>query len=144
MAFRSAKLIVLPCCAVVALLVSFIGAQASSCLPSAAAVKREYPGTWPSWTLRHHSPDGSKCWHPGTQASAHGHRFRIVHPQYPIAAPKHIAASIEGGPNRSLSTAPDETSGTGWNPQDRADAASVPMPVPERSSFAERFAAVFE
>jgi len=69
-----------------------------------------------------------------------------VHPQYPIAAPKHIAASIEGGPNRSLSTAPDETSGTGWNPQDRADAASVPMPlsVPERSSFAERFAAVFE
>jgi hypothetical protein len=63
-----------------------------------------------------------------------------VHPQNQIAAPKHVAASMESGPNRSLSTAPNETSGTGWNLQDRADAASVP----ERSSFAERFAAVFE
>jgi hypothetical protein len=38
--------------------------QASTCLPSASAVRQDHPGAWPSWTLRALGHEGAKCWHP--------------------------------------------------------------------------------
>jgi hypothetical protein len=143
MALRSAKLIWILCCTLAVLFTSLAGAQASSCLPSAAAVKSAYPGAWPHWTLRPHSRDGVKCWHPGTQAAAHRHQFKVVRHKTPIGAPKPITASIDNLLNWSPPAAPAETSGAGWSLQARAvtfDATSVPA----QNSFTERFAAVFE
>jgi hypothetical protein len=39
----------------------------SSCLPSASAVLQNYPGGWPSWTLRAPGHEGIKCWYAATR-----------------------------------------------------------------------------
>jgi hypothetical protein len=44
--------------------------QTSTCLPSASAVRQDYPGAWPSWTLRALGHEGTKCWYAGTRATA--------------------------------------------------------------------------
>jgi hypothetical protein len=149
MALRPTKLIWLVCCTLIVLLSSLAGvqassgAQASSCLSSAAAVKSAYPGAWPHWKLRAHNRDGAKCWHPGTHAAANRYQLRMVHHQNPTAPPKPAMASVDSPLNWSPSTAPSETSGTGWTPQ--APAVTVDAtPVPGQSSFAERFSPVFE
>jgi hypothetical protein len=54
--------------------------QASTCFPSASAVRQDHPGAWPSWTLRALGHEGTKCWHPTNNAaarnSASGHPAR--------------------------------------------------------------------
>jgi hypothetical protein len=47
--------------------------HASTCLPSASAVRQDHPGAWPSWTLRALGHEGAKCWYAGTRATAHNH-----------------------------------------------------------------------
>ena len=143
MALRLIKLIWLQCCTLLVLFALLAGAHASSCLPSAAAVKSAYPGTWPQWKLRAHNRDGAKCWHPGTHAAAHRDQFRTVNHRDPPAPAKPAMASVDRPPNWSPPTAASETSGTGWTLQAPAVAVDT-APVPGQSSFAERFSPVFE
>jgi hypothetical protein len=47
--------------------------DASQCLDSAASVREEFPGAWPSWTMRMAGHKGAKCWYPATRESRHRH-----------------------------------------------------------------------
>jgi hypothetical protein len=54
---------------------SFVGGRdASSCFPSASAVRESIPGAWPSWTLRAPGHEGTRCWYASTRGAAHEHR----------------------------------------------------------------------
>ena len=46
---------------------------ASICFPSASAVRQNYPGRWPSWTLRAPGHEGTRCWYAARRAAAHDH-----------------------------------------------------------------------
>ncbi len=46
----------------------------STCLPSASAVRQNYPGAWPSWTLRAPGHENTRCWYPATRTTAR-HRY---------------------------------------------------------------------
>jgi hypothetical protein len=48
--------------------------DASTCLPSASAVRENHPGAWPSWTLRAPGHEGTRCWYAATRATTHDHR----------------------------------------------------------------------
>src|SRR6266481_1418497 len=53
---------------------SFTPSQnASTCLPSASAVRLNHPGRWPSWTLRAPGHEGTRCWYAATRPTAHDH-----------------------------------------------------------------------
>jgi hypothetical protein len=47
--------------------------DASTCFQSASAVRQNYPGRWPSWTLRAPGHEGAKCWYAAKRATAHDH-----------------------------------------------------------------------
>jgi hypothetical protein len=42
---------------------------ASTCFPSASAVRHERPGAWPSWTLRAPGHGGTRCWYAATRTN---------------------------------------------------------------------------
>jgi hypothetical protein len=63
-----------------ALLACFGHADASTCLPSAAAVRQENPNAWPSWTLRAPGHEGTRCWYASTRAKAHD-QYLVNHPE---------------------------------------------------------------
>ena len=66
-------LLLLPCPAVVCLSASLEELNASSqCLPSAEAVRQEYPGSWPSWTTHAANHKGTKCWFPAMRENHSG------------------------------------------------------------------------
>jgi hypothetical protein len=48
--------------AVAATFLSAPTAEAASCLPSPAAVRKLQPRAWPKWT---HGPKGERCWYAG-------------------------------------------------------------------------------
>jgi hypothetical protein len=48
--------------AIVAILVSASMADAATCLPSPAAVRKLQPKAWPQWTR---GPEGKRCWFAG-------------------------------------------------------------------------------
>jgi hypothetical protein len=50
------------------------GREASTCFPSASAVRESIPGAWPSWTLRAPGHEGTRCWYASTRGGAHDHR----------------------------------------------------------------------
>jgi hypothetical protein len=53
---------------------SFAPSQdASTCFPSASAVRQSHPGRWPSWTLRAPGHEGTRCWYAARRATAHDH-----------------------------------------------------------------------
>jgi tetratricopeptide (TPR) repeat protein len=57
---------------------SFTPSQdASTCFPSASAVRQNYPGGWPSWTLKAPGHEGVRCWYPATRTTAHDHRSEM-------------------------------------------------------------------
>ncbi len=43
--------------------------DASTCFPSASAVRRNYPEERPSWTLRAAGHEGTRCWYPKKQTA---------------------------------------------------------------------------
>ena len=54
---------------------SFAPSQdASTCFHSASAVRQNYPGRWPSWTLRAPGHEGTRCWYAARRATAHDHQ----------------------------------------------------------------------
>jgi hypothetical protein len=143
MILQRVTLIVLPCSTVLVLFASLGWVDASSCLPSASAVRQEQPAAWPSWTLRARGHEGVKCWYPATRATAHSHGYETVHQQKPNEAPRFVSAIARGGPSHSSLAEFAETNGIGWSLQRRAEHYGV-VPQPEENSFAERFAAVFD
>ena len=50
------------------------GRDASTCFPSASAVRENHPGAWPSWTLRAPGHEGTRCWYAATRGTAHDHQ----------------------------------------------------------------------
>ncbi len=57
---------------------SFTPSQdASTCFPSASAVRQNHPGRWPAWTLRAPGHEGIRCWYAATRATAHDHRSEM-------------------------------------------------------------------
>jgi hypothetical protein len=58
---------------------SFATSQdASTCFPSASAVRQNHPGGWPSWTLRAPGHEGARCWYAATRGTAHDHRRMML------------------------------------------------------------------
>jgi tetratricopeptide (TPR) repeat protein len=51
--------------------------DAPTCFPSAAVVQQNYPGAWPSWTLRAPGHEGIRCWYAATRVTAHDHRSEM-------------------------------------------------------------------
>ncbi len=49
------------------------GPDASTCFHSASAVRQNYPGRWPSWTLRAPGHGGTRCWYATRRATARDH-----------------------------------------------------------------------
>jgi hypothetical protein len=74
LARNSALLLLLSCPAVAYLAASLEDVNASSqCLSSAEAVRREYPGSWPSWTTHAADHKGTKCWFPAMRENHSRH-----------------------------------------------------------------------
>jgi len=70
----SALLLLLSCPAVAYLAASLEDVSASSqCLSSAEAVRKEYPGAWPSWTTHAADHKGTKCWFPAMRENHSRH-----------------------------------------------------------------------
>ena len=44
---------------------------ASSCFPSASAVRENHPGAWPSWTFRAPGHESTRCWYAAARITAH-------------------------------------------------------------------------
>jgi hypothetical protein len=140
MAWRRATPVLLPSAAALMLFASFAGA--SSCLPSASAVREEHPGSWPSWTLRAPGHEGTKCWYPTTRTAAHDHRDEAVPRAKPVETPRPVSSAASPR-TRSASAAPSATTGVGRSRETLAP-EDVAIPPPEENSFSERFDAVFE
>jgi hypothetical protein len=140
MAWRRAIPVLLPSSAALLLFASFAGA--SSCLPSASAVREEHPGSWPSWTLRAPGHEGNKCWYPTSRTAAHDHRNEAVPRAKPVETPRPDSASAASPRTRAPSGAP-LTNGVGRSHETLAP-EDVAISSPEENSFADRFDAVFE
>jgi len=70
----SALILLLSCPAVAYLAASLEDVSASSqCLSSAEAVRKEYPGAWPSWTTHAADHKGTKCWFPAMRENHSRH-----------------------------------------------------------------------
>jgi hypothetical protein len=139
--FPRVTLILLLCPAVVVLCASFVGVQASPCLPSASAVRQDYPGAWPSWTLRVRSHKGDKCWYPVIRTTAHNHRFEMALKKHSVETRKLQSILKRNIRNRNLAISLAEVSVLDWpltSTARRIDATSIP----EKSSFADRFAPI--
>ena len=139
MAWRHASAVLL--FAALVLFVSFAGA--SSCLPSASAVRQEHPGSWPSWTLRAPGHEGTKCWYPATSAASRDHQIETARQISPTEAASAVRVGTPNLRNGSPSAAPAVSNGIGrssetLSPQD------VAILSPEESLFAERFDALFD
>jgi hypothetical protein len=52
---------------------SAVSRDDSTCLPSAEAVRQNYPGGWPAWTLRAPGHENTRCWYAATPATTHRH-----------------------------------------------------------------------
>ena len=96
-----------------ALFASSAEARDFVCLPSAAAVRREQPEAWPSWTLRAPGHEGTKCWYASARDTAHDHRNATM----PRGNATAIVESVEppNGTNR-------------FNP--RSETVRLPLPKP--------------
>jgi hypothetical protein len=120
---------------------SAASAVAPSCLPSASAVREQYPGSWPSWTLRASGHQGVKCWYPSSSAAARDRQTDGARPQGATETASAARASTpsDRGHGPSLTTAATNGIGRG---RDTLSPEDVAIRTPEGSSFAERFDAL--
>jgi hypothetical protein len=71
-------LLLLPVPAAVYLAASMEDVNANSqCLPSAEAVRQQYPGSWASWTTHAANHRGQRCWFPAAREN-HSHRIEAA------------------------------------------------------------------
>jgi hypothetical protein len=88
-----------------ALWASSASARDLTCLESADAVRRQYPGAWPSWTFRAAGQESRKCWYASTRASAHNHNH-LVAVGRSIEASEPMEPSTEGLGTRQIAPPP--------------------------------------
>jgi hypothetical protein len=138
MSWRSAASVLLPCSAVLVVWASF--AEATPCLPSASAVRQDYPGAWASWTLRAEGHEGVKCWYPASRPAAQNNRDETPGRANTSGGAPVLAARPQ---TRVLPAAAAQTDGLGSDLPSRETLSGADVAA-EESSFAERFAAVFE
>jgi hypothetical protein len=149
-------LLLLPAPAAVYLATSMEDVNASGqCLPSADAVKKQYPGSWASWTSHAANHKGERCWFPV---------MRENHAQHAEAALRRAARKLmrkdeqrERGETSTSAGDKDvaenpvvfaaEMNELGWSFRSRtatvgpASAAAATGTETEDSSFDDRFAA---
>jgi hypothetical protein len=128
------------------------------CLPSAEAVKQQYPGSWASWTTHAANHKGEKCWFPASRENHSQHiegalrraaqTLMHKHQQGESDASKKAAAEekpVSAPAEVNRVSSPAEVNRPGWNVRDRS--ANVVPAVDsgdiekEGSSFDDRFAA---
>jgi hypothetical protein len=119
--------------ALLALLASLADADASTCFPSAAAVRQESPQAWPSWTLRAPGHEGTKCWYASTRTRAPDHQNQIMQREEKIGITETLQSQST---TNGYDARPHAATAT-------IDAVSLLSPTPQ-ASFADRFSAVFE
>jgi hypothetical protein len=102
-------------------------ANAFVCLPSAEAVRQQDSAAWPSWTLRAHGFEGTKCWYASTRGAAHDHR--TVQSREPASAVINAPPELE--PASAAINAPLEP--------EPVSAVSGKPPEPEVTGSATRF-----
>jgi len=113
MASSRIALFVLTCSTALLLSASIEDVDASQCLPSAASVRQEHPGAWPSWTTRMAGHSGAKCWYPTTREARHRHDA-APHTAAMEGRRLASAASDEQPDNGALASAL-ETNALGWS-----------------------------
>jgi hypothetical protein len=116
--------------------------EASQCLSSAAAVRQEYPGAWPSWTLRAPGHKGARCWFPATR-EARGRRIDSAR-DHAIAEARPRESARNRKPDNGLPASADETDLLGLSVRTRM--AQIPISLLEdtaATTFNERFEAAF-
>jgi hypothetical protein len=137
MSRRIAVSFALACCAAPVYWASF--AAATPCLPSASAVRQDYPGAWPSWTLRAEGHEGVKCWYPATRPTATDHQ-RDAPSQTQAAAREKVSVTVETAPPHPSPIRAAETHEVARGPENAAanhqrDAPSqIQAAAPEKAS----------
>jgi len=135
MSWRSMVSIALPCA-----LGCWASFAATPCLPSASAVRQDYPGAWPSWTLRAEGHEGVKCWFPATRPTTADHQRET--PSQVQAVTQNVSVSVEAAPSRASPNAAAEAYGVVSGPKNTTANSSSTSAL-EESSFLDRFAAVY-
>jgi hypothetical protein len=146
-------LLLLPAPAAVYLASSMEDVNASAqCLPSADAVKKEYPGSYAMWTLRAPNHKGERCWFPAMREN-HSHHVEVVLRRAAQklmrmeATPQEVrAAKPDKTPEGAPVTLGSDTKDLGWNLRGGITGvgsvnAAEEAATPEESSFDDRFAA---
>jgi len=141
-------LFMLPCPAIVLLSASLEDVSASQCLSSAEAVRREYPGAWPSWTMQAANHKGVKCWYPAMREGRARHIEAPPHKD--TSEQRRIEPSVKDktpGDDSQVATA-GEMNALGWSFRSRTTRIGPAIMFEEdtlvESSFDDRFAAAFE
>lgn len=140
MVWRSTAAVLLCCSSASVLFAS--SAAASPCLPSASAVRQEYPGSWPSWTLRASGNEGVKCWYPSISVAARDRQTDMARPlgASQAAGAARVSTPSNRGRGSFMRTAATKDFGPG---RDTLSPEDVAIRTPEGSPFAERFDALF-
>lgn len=140
-------LLLLPVPAAVYLTASMEDVSASSqCLPSAEAVRQQYPGSWASWTTRAPNHPGEKCWFPAMRENHARHVETML--RRAAQTLMHKEAQRQSADYRDWDKPvafAAEMNELGWSFRTRSakvGAATMTDELPPtRSSFEDRFAA---
>jgi hypothetical protein len=122
------------------------------CLPSAEAVRQQYPGSWASWTRHDPQHKGERCWFPVTRENK-SHRVeaalrraakKLMHQE----EPHQSGAQAGSGKAERVGTGDTPVAQTtemkllGWTfPTRSAEVSPVAASEAQQSSFEDRFAA---
>ena len=141
-------LLLLPCPAVMYFAASLEELNASSqCLSSAEAVRQEYPGAWPSWTMQEPNHKGVRCWFP---AARENRSRRLEASQHKNTAERYRELPVvdKKAPDDAPLASADEMNALGWSFRSRTARIGPAMVFDAytmvESSFEDRFAAAFE
>ena len=69
----------------------------ASCFPSASAVAQNYPGGWPTWTLRAPGHEGTVCWFAAARPRGSDHLPKVSEPRGEKTPGKEIVGTTENG-----------------------------------------------
>ena len=147
-------LLLLPAPAAVYLATSMEDVNASGqCLPSAEAVRQQYPGSWASWTMRAENHKGEKCWFPAMREN-HAHHIeaalrrtaqKLMHRDAQREGDEPRGGDKSGGDKPVAFAA--EMNQLGWSFRSRSASVGLAPAVvskaveTEDSSFEDRFSA---
>jgi hypothetical protein len=144
-------LLLLPVPAAVYLAASMEDVSASSqCLPSAEAVRQQYPGSWASWTLHAPNHKGEKCWYPAMRENHARHIETMLRRTAQTLMHREAQRQRdESGGDKAVAEAPvlfaADMNALGWSFRTRSakmEVAGVSDETARReSSFDDRFAA---